>query len=161
MRKQLSAIVWMLAIVSSIQAQIILERSVIAASGFDSPTLSWTMGEIITTTAATSSIVLTQGFHQPDTTITIGVNESSAPSVAVTLYPNPTNGKLNLRFSEAAMDKYQVSVYDFLGQQCLSTYHFNAEKTLSLNVGTLSAGLYIVRIDDGIRAIHIRFQKID
>lgn len=143
------------------QAQTTIERSVIGSAGFATPTLSFTVGEVITNTATAGSIVLTQGFQQPDTILSVGINTQPETTIAIQLYPNPTSGNLNLKFAHAS-GAYTITVRNVLGQECMALPILLAPTLTTIDVSGLSAGMYYVRIDDGQNHGNIiKFQKID
>ena len=73
--------------------------------------------------------------------LTLGVKSNEIAGLNV--YPNPvTNGKLNIT-SNSGADK-TVVIYDILGKQVLSTAVINDV----VNVSTLNAGVYIVKITE-------------
>lgn len=145
------------------QAQVSLERSVVASAGFSSPTLSFTIGEPVTETAPVGSIVLTQGFQQPDTVLRVGIDAIADASMGVQLYPNPTSNTINLKFTNPIADAaYAISVRNVLGQECLSLAKLFAPSSASIDLRSLAAGLYYLSLVDGQnRRTIIKFQKID
>ncbi len=91
MSKLATFLMMMLGAIITIQAQVTLERSVIGSAGYASPTMSFTMGEVVTTTTTAGSIVLTQGFQQPDTVLRVGISNVVNTTLDIQLYPNPAN----------------------------------------------------------------------
>lgn len=72
-------------------------------------------------------------------------------------YPNPANSTLNIKLSEA-YNQLTTEVYNNMGQLVLS-HNFNATGMLQLNISTLPAGIYSVRISNGEQASAIRVIK--
>lgn len=143
-------------------AQVIVERSIIGSSGLVSPTLGYTMGEAITATETVSSIVLTQGFQQPDADTVVGISNLQGPGISIVLYPNPCTHVANIELSSpSANSEYSIHIYNMLGQQSLSTILLPAHAT-AIDVSQLSAGLYFARVQNGAETLAtIKFQKID
>ncbi len=61
----------------------------------------------------------------------------------VTLTPNPTVGLLNIRFTEAPRQVYDILLIDALGRTALQQFG-NAGQELTLDLGRLPAGAYAV-----------------
>lgn len=77
----------------------------------------------------------------------LSVNENEFDNLSV--YPNPTNGLLNIGSSNN-LDNVKVSVFDIAGRvltKSVSVNH-NSNNKLSLNIGQLSTGVYFVTIKD-------------
>ena len=64
----------------------------------------------------------------------------------VSVYPNPTNGIVNLSFASFEMNKYLLSVFDIKGTQILTEPINNQETTIDLSNQT--TGIYFVKLFD-------------
>lgn len=64
------------------------------------------------------------------------------------LYPNPTDGRLNLVMGENLRGKAVVEVYNLLGERLLSqnASHLRQGETVSLDLSKMASGLYIIRL---------------
>ena len=69
----------------------------------------------------------------------------------ISIYPNPTNDKL---FIQGLSDATEVSIYNILGKEVIST-----KNTSNINVKALPKGVYIIRISDGVGQTNRRFIK--
>ena len=78
------------------------------------------------------------------TASTIGIN-SLSPEDRVSIFPTPTNGKLNINFGNL-MHKANFSVMNMLGKQVLSDNMFEADDSYSLNLNNLQNGIYFLKI---------------
>ncbi len=66
-------------------------------------------------------------------------------SNAFTMYPNPTNGKLNFTFTgEAAADSYTAQVFDMTGRTLVNTELRAFGNAAELDLSALQAGSYVV-----------------
>lgn len=97
-----------------------LERQVIgSAGGYEEESgysLSFTVGEPVVETAISGSLVLTQGFQQPDD-ITVGIKEMVKINMDYLIYPNPTMDNLTVQLtSDKAVEVY-ISLHDMAGRQ--------------------------------------------
>jgi len=86
-----------------------------------------------------------------NSTITLG-NETFDLDHAIAVYPNPTNDYLHIQMpSTTALEK--VRVYNNLGQVVLE------DRTSSINVSSLSAGVHYVDIQTSEGVYHKKFIK--
>ncbi|GIV33097.1 MAG: hypothetical protein KatS3mg031_0632 [Chitinophagales bacterium] len=150
-----------------------ISREVIAAGGdfFVSPigSLSWTLGEPVVETVVNGSIsiVLTQGFQQPDErdSITIGIFAPAVSgSVALSLYPNPASHHiyLDLRYNQSAT--LRIELLDMLGRVLnsdeLEVYHEQVHQ-YTMDIHALPSAMYILRITEKGKLLNsYKFQKV-
>lgn len=111
--------------------------------------VNYTAGEAVIETVASGSIVLTQGFHQPD----YGLNalEEQVIDNNISLYPNPTRDELNIAFTNNAKNygTIEVMVVDLQGKQVYSeevTLIPGANDIIQLDCGSLKSGQYLLSI---------------
>lgn len=95
--------------------------------------LSWTMGEVIVTTATAVNHDATQGFHQPDVHV-LSVEEYKPLDISV--YPNPARDIINIESSENS----KLSIYDIQGK-FVDTMDITSNTT-SIDMSYLSRGTY-------------------
>lgn len=126
-----------------------LEPYVIASTGSfgansAGTTLSWTVGEAITTTESAGNTMLTQGFHQPVTINIVAVNELLAETLNLQVYPNPTVAQLTIKKEGGSSLKAQL--IDVLGQ-VVQVQQLNNSQT-TLNIEYLPASSYFLKVTD-------------
>ncbi len=88
----------------------------------------------------------------------VGIDNINAISTGVFIYPNPTDGIINIDFSNTnTLDKKTIQVLNTLGEIVLSLTVID-DKTVSLNLYGLAKGLYFINIieNNGV----IKTQKI-
>lgn len=77
----------------------------------------FTLGEPVIESVENNTIVLTQGFHQPETCPLVVVGISAiAEASGLTVFPNPTLDELHLHFSAAAGKTFQIQIFNAAGQ---------------------------------------------
>lgn len=88
---------------------------------------------------------------------TSGINQIQNNSIDVlSVFPNPSNGRVFVQNNTSSIQKVSLSVYDMLGNQIISS----PSKTLALgnnnlNLSSLSNGVYFVRIqNDKLSFVH-------
>ena len=152
MRKIITLII-LVAIYNTTKAQIVAVRQVVSSTGKDTliGTTNWayTIGEPVVETYTAGSLILTQGFHQPD-------GYSITPFIPLinnlVIYPNPGRPNSTLSFYlKADKPSLNILIYDVQGklyqQQTLDSY---AGQTYhSLNPQIMAAGSYIVKVIAG------------
>lgn len=80
---------------------------------------------------------------------TLVINNLSAPSfnaAQLSVYPNPTNGIVNLKFGQAT-NISSVSVYSVSGRLVHSQSWNNVSDSYEMNLQNLSEGIYMVKVD--------------
>ena len=144
-----------------------LERQVIgSAGGFDQAggvSLSYTVGEPIVETAITGSVILTQGFQQPDD-LRVGINEVTV-SMDYTVYPNPTDDRLIVELKSDQLVDVQLSLFDIAGQQLINPTQVSVtgKVTKELSLKDYAAATYILVLTDknGKQLKNFKIQKIN
>ena len=78
----------------------------------------------------------------------IGYSTSEWRSIDFELFPNPTEGKINLVIGEALQGKALVEVYNLLGERMMakSIGRLQKSETASLDLSHLVSGLYIIKL---------------
>lgn len=97
-----------------------LDRQVIgSAGGYETQggySLSFTVGEPVVETAITGSLVLTQGFQQPDD-VSVGINDVVKINMDYSIFPNPTVNQLTVQLSADKVVEVSISLHDMLGRE--------------------------------------------
>lgn len=95
--------------------------------------VSWSVGEVVTTTATSSDNHVTQGFHQGNIYV-VGLEQLAEISVAV--FPNPTRETVTIQISEPVT----VAIYDMSGR-LVGTYEFTEPQNF-IDITSFSRGTY-------------------
>ena len=79
----------------------------------------------------------------------IGYDLPEWPSVSFDLYPNPTDGKVNLVIGETLQGKAIVEVYNLLGERMMTKdlHHLQKGEVLCLDLSSFVSGLYIIKLN--------------
>ncbi|MBK6985968.1 MAG: T9SS type A sorting domain-containing protein [Bacteroidetes bacterium] len=75
-----------------------------------------------------------------------------------TISPNPTNALLNINSGKAINGNVKIEVIDALGKTLISEDYKDFNQS-TINVGSLSSGIYFVKISSGDNAITKKFIK--
>ncbi|MGC9362273.1 MAG: T9SS type A sorting domain-containing protein, partial [Candidatus Syntrophosphaera sp.] len=127
-----------------------------------------------TVTFSTDNIPLTQwnegvfGFSHGDDIITQTIinqtpaNEELSIDMPIYLYPNPVYNELFLQGIDKAIDGVRLMIYNMRGQRVdLSIKPVEDASTVRLDVSSLPAGIYLLRIEDPRGSSVRRFIKLD
>ena len=108
--------------------------------------LSWSLGEIVIETYAASSVILTQGFQQPDYNTTSIKEVKSFTDFSVSVFPNPVNDFLNIQIGAGA-DLVTLNLYDLYGK-LITTRIVNSPdgQQAQFDVSGLSKGYYLLKV---------------
>lgn len=118
---------------------------VIGSAGTHSTTataqVSWTVGEVATTTLSAGGSTATQGFHQTFLTVT-SMNDPMA-DFQMQVYPNPASTILNVEF-EAPLAA-TLELFDMHGHLVAEGKNDNTQARV-LDVTGISSGPYVLRV---------------
>ena len=102
--------------------------------------ISYSIGELITTTLTSSSAILTQGFHQ--TRLRWGVPVVSQPEIQMSVFPNPVKDLLFLQIEEP--QGFDYLLYDVRGG-LLEQGQVLDERT-EIDFSSRAPAIYILRV---------------
>ena len=120
------------------------------ASAFNQDISGWCVSNIPETSEFSKDSPLTES-NKPvwGTCPVLGIDDQYLTNISI--YPNPTNDKL---FIQGLSDATEVSIYNILGKEVIST-----KNTSNINVKALPKGVYIIRISNGVGQTNRRFIK--
>ena len=114
-----------------------------------SSSLSWTLGQIASTSLFTPDNILTQGFQQPYYYDPSDIPVINDDSFEIQIYPNPVRDFINIIYSTQTKTKLKFEVLDLLGNNLKPYIEKDSEivpKKLELRIDELKPGIYLVRI---------------
>jgi plastocyanin len=77
--------------------------------------------------------------------------EGVQPQPYVSIFPNPTNGKIHLLANGSKLiNNYNLTVFDMTGKNVYSTTNADRLELNQIDLSGLAKGIYVVRIFDGI-----------
>ena len=99
----------------------------------------------------TLSVMADNGCTMEPVTKSISLIGYSTPEWHATsfeLFPNPTDGKVNLVVEKSLQGKAVIEVYNLLGERMMvkKTGQLRQDETLSLDLSSLVSGLYIIKL---------------
>lgn len=153
--KKLTVIIAVVGVAYGANAQSI-SPDVVASSGthFSNGTtqVSWTIGEPVIATHDNGSNIVTQGFHQTLLTVT-GIQETEAHLEGVSVYPNPVDYLLNIKF-DSNNSNVSAMIFDASGRMITSEQINSGTTQHQLDLSAFSNGTYLLRLitDQGLKA---------
>ncbi len=141
---------------SSTWAQTEISRSVVASGGHDFKNdqiqLSATIGEVMVTTLSTETLVLTQGFQQPEKEDFTSSYQSPDLIESISTFPNPASERIYVDITTKKEDNYNIEIFDVLGKRWKSRRGVDLdpgiERRLQFELNDLPGGHYFIRIVD-------------
>lgn len=99
---------------------------------------------------ATGTVINSAGIEFCSREVVNLSTESFSNKSLVKLYPNPTNGELNMHYKSTSGQEMQINVFDLTGKQVFEkTNNFTVANSTSLDLSTLVSGVYLVKVNDG------------
>lgn len=87
-------------------------------------------------------------------------NETVKPQLEFSVYPNPGKTSLNIKIKDPKQGKYKLEVFNIKGQKVYSTNTGKINKeyfnSLDINKLKLANGIYLFKLNDGIKHVAIR-----
>ena len=133
---------------------LIQAQEVVATAGStlanSSGSISFTIGEGVASTLTNGDKTLTQGFQQGNIFVSM-VSELKDLDFSISVYPNPTSDVLTINLTKEDVTGIQYLLFDINGR-LLSQKNLVSSET-SVAVNHLLNGLYIIKIQDGMREL--------
>ena len=108
--------------------------------------ISFTIGEALTTTLTNSSYKITQGFQQPSYMAT-AITEVENPVYDLNIYPNPASNVITISNNgNTFSNNTRLFLIDVLGRKLIEQ-QLNNKQTL-IDLQQLAAGTYFIVIDE-------------
>ena len=104
-------------------------------------TASYSVGQVVYTSNANTTGSVSQGLQQAYEIYALGVSEI-AMDISLTVYPNPTTDKLNLKVDNAEGLRYEL--YDLQGRLIVGDNI--STTTTTINTGSLPRATYLVKV---------------
>ncbi len=129
-----------------------------------STTYTWSTGVNTLTTSVTPTVTTTYTFSASDNNgcaadalVTVTVNDCTGikdlANSNISIYPNPTNGIVNIAISSELVEGTSIEVYDAIGKLVMKQNLTNDTNTI--NLSQVEDGMYMFKIMNNNRAIKI------
>lgn len=109
---------------------------------------SYTVGEAVITTLSSDERILTQGFHQPEHTILVSIDDPVFADWDIQAFPNPVSDQLTIRFSSDKPASLRATVIDLAGRIMASEIPLPDPSGSMLDCRSWQPGVYFIQIRD-------------
>lgn len=106
--------------------------------------ISFSMGELATTTVYQSNFILTQGFHQSSLTV-LNIAEP-IKNIEVSIYPNPTSSFIKVYSSAFTNDKYTALIFDARGNRLFEKSISTDNPEVTIDTQEWASGTYFLNL---------------
>lgn len=134
----------------------LLAQEVVATAGStlsnSSGSISYTIGEGVANTLTKGDKTITQGFHQGNMSVTL-VSELKDLEFSISVFPNPTEDVLTLKLTKEDVTGLQYLIFDINGKLIIKKDLVSNETSVSVN--HLSNGIYIIKVQEGLKELKI------
>lgn len=142
-----------------------LGESAILSAATSATSYTWSDGANTMTTSVTPTVGTTytvtvnDGTCEAMATVFVdvqtctGINTTASASNGINVYPNPTNGILNIAISSELAGNTSIEVYDALGKLVVKETLDN--ETTTINTSKLTDGMYVYKVINNNKAIKI------
>ncbi|NOY95986.1 MAG: T9SS type A sorting domain-containing protein [Chlorobi bacterium] len=76
----------------------------------------------------------------------VGIDEFSHDKIILDVYPNPTQGPVNIKFENGYLINGEVSLLNYMGKEIIKRYTKNKDK-ISFDLSNYVSGLYFVQLN--------------
>ena len=111
--------------------------------------LSWTLGQLASTSLMATNNILTQGFQQPYYFDPFNIPVALTDSFDIKVYPNPAVDHVNIAYSTLQEGKIKFELFDLLGNKLMpdiEKYSGISKRVFELNLSNFDSGIYLLRI---------------
>lgn len=111
-------------------------------------TLDWTIGEVVITSMQTSSMGVSQGFHQPNISV-VSVQPIPEELGTVAVFPNPFSNDLDINIQYSIPQKGVLKLFDFTGKIIWKQPFEGIDIVERLSTTSFPAGTYLFVVSIG------------
>jgi hypothetical protein len=151
-RLLLTTALWHLALCFSAAQDARLFNQVVASTGNvavqQGLNYAYTVGEVVIFTGSVGDFTLTQGFHQPEQTKIVSVDQPELADWNIEVFPNPVTDRLTVRFSTEKGSALRVNVLDLLGKVILDAHPLSEPTGSFIDCSLWQPGVYFLQLLD-------------
>lgn len=160
--KNIFIIIGLLFSLGFLQAQTIVPSTINAGSGslpLNTNNISFVIAEYAVLNIQDSTVIVSNGFL-PTVTLT-ALEQPNKDILELIIYPNPSDGLINIQITKAALSNLTVHIYGVDGKMYYSDTFVDFNRILNLDISGLSSGIYLLNLMDekGKRLAHYRIVK--
>jgi hypothetical protein len=109
--------------------------------------LSFTVGELVVLNLTDSEgNTLGGGFTAGATITTVGIQETDATVLDVSVFPNPTSDLVNIRINHSTIEQVVVFITDLQGKEVYNGIYAGISNTIGINTSEYAPGTYLLSL---------------
>lgn len=108
--------------------------------------IQWSLGQTGTQTIIGPNIILTEGFQQPFSSLTVVNDHAEIKSLSI--FPNPTIGVLTVSVSDKNVKTLSCYIVNSIGEVVLICPTIEGTQTFNIDVSRLDCGAYFLLVKD-------------
>lgn len=126
----------------------------------------WSVGEPMIQMYSTATLIITQGFLQPENQISTGISKNMILADELNLFPNPSSDQLFIQSNFSAPGTITFQLFDINGKEILSDKsNVNNSSLQKIDVSSLSDATYFLQViysnnQDEMKTSSYKIQKI-
>lgn len=126
---------------------------------------AYTVGEVVIFTGSVGDFIFTQGFHQPEQTKIVSVDQPELADWNIEVFPNPATDRLTVRFSAERESALRVNVLDLLGRVILDASPLSEPTGSIIDCSLWQPGVYFLQLLDPqqahatVRIVRLSFDR--
>ncbi len=121
--------------------------------------LSWTLGEVVTSTFTSGNSIITQGFQQ-NTYVVNTIDVTSDNPYLINVYPNPTSKYINIQWDNIEQTDLIISITNNQGVSILKKTVKSNEKQIEIDLSIFSNSSYLLCVTSSKREWNKLFKII-
>ncbi len=137
-------------------SQSLLAQEVVATAGStlsnSSGSISFTIGEGVASTLTKGDKTITQGFQQANISVSM-LSELKDLDFSISVFPNPISDVLTLKVNKEDVLGFQYLIFDINGKLLYQKKLESPETSVPVN--QLANGLYILKVQSGVKELKI------
>ena len=150
---------------SELRAQIIAPQSINNAGTKmtqNNGSISFTVGELVVLTETDSlGNSLGNGFTSSATSSTVvAIRKPDIKLLNIKVYPNPSSNLVFIDIIDTQIEWFYLDIYDLQGRRLSSEKHAGINNKIGLNIASLSAGTYLLKIEDNKKTVLATYKLI-
>lgn len=113
--------------------------------------ISFSVGQVFSKSISNASNSISEGVHQPFEISTLGVDNNTAISLEMKIYPNPTTSKVFLKNEDTSLKNLDYQIFDASGRLISKGKVLGTETPIDLSKN--SAGTYLLIVSDSSKKL--------
>ncbi|TNE62286.1 MAG: T9SS type A sorting domain-containing protein [Bacteroidetes bacterium] len=153
-RLLLTTMLWQAGLVFCAAQGATLFTQVIGSTGHEGVqqglTYTYTVGEVVISTAYSDNRILTQGFHQPEHTQIVAIDDPDFVGWEISIFPNPATDVLTVQYAADKGTDLRATVVDLAGRIILQDRPLSDPGGSVIQCSSWQPGVYFLILTDPV-----------